>query len=207
MSTRRCPFTTNSFVSFSLGLHLGETKSSYRNLCHEKSSIQGNGVASRNEKVCLRQVSRRWLVGSRARLGGDQRLLLALDGRLLVSLELVGRSSGEVRVSNSGLRAHLGRGRSATEHRLGLGGVVTHVLLGQLSGMGSVLASDLAELVGLGIKDVGRLPQLLVDELLVRGVDQRHSEEGGGSNQSKTPVWDDLDEPVGKEGADTDLNG
>lgn len=163
-------------------------------------------MASRNENI-FGAVSRRWLlVGSRVRLCGDQRLLLALDDGLLVGLELVGGSSGEVRVSNSGLRAHLWGGRSTTEHGLGLGSVVTHVLLGQLGGMGSVLAGDLAELVSLSINDVGRLLQLLVNELLVGGVDQGNSEEGGGGDQSKAPVWDNLDKPVGKEGADADLH-
>ena len=139
------------------------------------------------------------------RLGGDQRLLLALDGRLFVGLELVGRGGREVRVSNGGLRADLGRGRSAAEHGLGLGSVVTHVLLGQLGGMGGMLASDLSELVGLSINDVGRLLQVLVDKLLVGGVDQGGGEEGGGCNESKAPVRDNLDEPVGEEGADADL--
>lgn len=40
---------------------------------------------------------------------------------------------------------------------------------------------------------------MVVNQLLVGGVDERHKEEGGGANDSKTPVGDKLDEIVGDE--------
>jgi hypothetical protein len=60
-----------------------------------------------------------------------------------------------------------------------------------------VLAGHLAQLASLSVDDVRCLLDLAVDELLVRGVDERDSEEGGGADQCETPVRNDLDEPVG----------
>lgn len=108
---------------------------------------------------------------------------------------LLGRLGGDVRGS-----------RVASEHRLSLGSVVAHVLLGDLGGVRGVLAGNLAELSSLGVDNVRGLLEVVVDELLVAGVDQRDKEEGGRGNQSKAPVGDNLDQVVGEEGSDTSLS-
>lgn len=68
-----------------------------------------------------------------------------------------------------------------------------------------MLAGQLLELRGLGIDDVGRLPQVVVNELLVGGVDERDEEEQSGADERETPVGHNLDEVVRDEGSDTSL--
>lgn len=59
-----------------------------------------------------------------------------------------------------------------------------------------MLASDLAQLLGLTLNYIRSLLKVVVDELLVGGVDEGSEEQDGGGDQSKTPVRDDLDEVV-----------
>jgi hypothetical protein len=47
--------------------------------------------------------------------------------------------------------------------------------------------------------------QLVVDELLVGGVDERGKEEDRSGDHGQAPVGDDLDEVVGDEGGDSGL--
>ncbi len=142
----------------------------------------------------------------RCRLSGDERLFLALESRFSLGDVLLG-DCGEigVMVLLGGLGSRLGGCRPATQHLLGHGGVVAHILLGDLGRVGGVLASDFADLAGLGRYNVRRLLNVVVDELLVCRVDERHQEEHGRGNQGKTPVWDDLDEVVREEGGDAGL--
>lgn len=110
----------------------------------------------------------------------ESRLVLALSGvnRLVVSPELILRGSREVAIPNSGLgRGGLGGQGTAAQDLLGLVGVVTHELLGSLSSMGGVGAGDLAKLVGLGANELLGVLDVVVDELLVGGVDQGDAEE------------------------------
>lgn len=65
--------------------------------------------------------------------------------------------------------------------------------------------SNLLELLGLGVHDVLRVLKVVIDQLLVGGIDQRHGKEEGGGEKREAPVRDDLDEPIGKEGAKGDL--
>lgn len=144
-------------------------------------------------------------------LSRDERLLLLLDrgSGLLSNLDVLLRGSREVGLVDRGCRlgGRGGGGGSLTtaEHLLGLSSVVAHELLGHLGGVGGVGASNLLELLSLGVDNVLRILKVVVDQLLVGGVDQGHSKEEGGGNERKTPVWNNLNEPVREEGANGDL--
>lgn len=57
-------------------------------------------------------------------------------------------------------------------------------------------AGDLAQLLSLAVDHIGGLLEVVIDELLVSSVGQRHEEDKRSSNQSKAPVRDDLDKEV-----------
>ena len=185
-------------------------------------SIQGAGVkmrrasqkdmSDRGERIPEERISRSSKTSGMVafhRLGGDERLLLMLGShnRLLGDLELVPRSRGEVGILEVALgRLGLG-GAGATDQGLGLGGIVTHVLLGEQSGLLGVLLGDGAQLGGLVVDHIVGLLEVVVDELLVGGVDQRNGEGESGAEQCETPVGNDLDEVVREEGTDSSLDG
>lgn len=142
------------------------------------------------------------------RLEGHQGLRLRLEVLLRLGLDVLRRRGGEVlRLVGlgGGLRDDLGRARAAPNHLLSLGGVVAHVLLGDLGGLGGVLLGSGPQLGGLGVDDIGRLLELVVNQLLVAGVDKRHEEGGRGGDKGETPVGDDLDEVVRYEGTEERL--
>jgi hypothetical protein len=156
----------------------------------------------------------------RGELGGDQRLLLRDDGDLgdhlgkLVGGRLIDGGSRECRVLRDvlGLLADSlggrgGVGTLAAEHLLDLAGVVTSVLLSDGAHVLSLLLDDTLNLCSLSIDDVGSALEVLVDQLLVRGVNQRDEESHSGSDKSKAPVRDDLDEVVREESCDTSSSG
>lgn len=60
---------------------------------------------------------------------------------------------------------------------------------GKITDLRSLLANDLASVL-----------EVTVDDLAVLEVDQRNEVDGGGSDQSKAPLWNDLDEEVADEG-------
>lgn len=96
--------------------------------------------------------------------------------------------------------------RAATlDQGLSLGGVVAHVLLGDLGSLLGVLLGDGAELGGLGVDDLAGVLELGVDELLVGGVDERGEEDDRGGDHGQAPVGDDLDEVVRDEGGESGL--
>ncbi len=133
--------------------------------------------------------------------------MLGSHDRLLGKLELVPRGRGEIGILEVALdRLGLG-GAGATDQGLGLGGVVTHVLLGDQSGLLGVLLGDRANLGSLVVDHIVGLLEVVVDELLVGGVDQRNSEGERGAEQCETPVGNDLDEVVREEGTDSSLDG
>lgn len=137
-----------------------------------------------------------------------KRLLLLQDGLLLEEVAL--RSGGEVGLLRNDLRNRLGGGglgggSLATDHLLGLGGVVTGVLLGDLSGIGSVLAGNAAQLLGLRVDHIRSVLQVVVDKLLVGGVDERSKECDGRGNESKSPVGNNLDQVVRQESSSGNL--
>jgi len=68
-----------------------------------------------------------------------------------------------------------------------------------------MVASELLDLLGLGVDDVGCVLDVVVDELLVRLVDERGEEDDRGVDQGEAPEWDDLDQVVGEESANEGL--
>lgn len=152
--------------------------------------------------VLLSSVLLRSVFRSRNNLGnlGNLRSLVLLHG----GLELLLRSGGEVGLLDL-LGRGLGRGLATTQHLLSLGGVISHKTLGKLGGVSSVGSGYLLELVGLSLDKVLRILEVVVDKLLVRGVDQGDGEEEGGGEEGKTPVGNNLDEPVRQESANSDL--
>lgn len=82
----------------------------------------------------------------------------------------------------------------ATEHLLHLASVVASVLLGQRANVLGLLLNDTLNLCGLSVDDIRSALEMLVDKLLVGGVDQGHEESDSGADHSKTPVRDELDE-------------
>jgi hypothetical protein len=68
-----------------------------------------------------------------------------------------------------------------------------------------MVAGELLDLLGLGVDDVGCVLDVVVDELLVRLVDERGEEDDRGGDQGEAPEWDDLDQVVGEESANEGL--
>lgn len=132
--------------------------------------------------------------------------LLVLEDGLLVLDEIALRSSGEIGLLGCWLdRSSLGGSSLAADHLLSLGSVVANILLGDLGGLGSVLAGHAAQLLGLGVNHISSLSQVVVDQLLVGGVDQRGEEGDGGCDKSKTPVGNNLDQVVREESRECNL--
>lgn len=148
-------------------------------------------------------------------LGGNQGLLVSLDGRfggeillgnlrvqllggggegILLELDTVGLLVGDILVGDI-----LVLGTGIADQRLSLGSVVAHVLLGDLRSLLGLLQGNVAELGGLGADNLGGLLQEAIDKLLVGLVHQRGEEGNSGSNDSKSPVRNDLDEVVREE--------
>lgn len=157
-------------------------------------------------------------------LGRDEGLLLLDNGlmngrsrkrRLLGSPDVLLRGGREVGVPDAAGRLSgrsgglggggTGRGLTTTEQLLGLGAVVAEILLGDLRSLARVRGGNPPELLGLGVDDTLRVLNVVVDQLLVGGVDQRHGEDEGGADKGESPVRDDLNEPVRKEGANGNL--
>lgn len=99
----------------------------------------------------------------------------------------------------------LGGDRAAADQTLGLGGVVSHILLGELGDVRSVLVSGITDLGGLGVDKVGGMLELGINDFLVRGVEEGDHESSSGAENSETPVRDNLDEVVGQKGSDEGL--
>lgn len=108
----------------------------------------------------------------------------------------------------SRLRGEFGRGRAtAVKQRLSFGSVVAHVLLGDLGGLRSMLARNLAYLLGLAVEHFGALLHVVVDQLLVGSVDERRYEQNSSSNQGKTPIGNDLRQEVREKSTDCGKSG
>lgn len=93
---------------------------------------------------------------------------------------------------------HLGRGRAANVS-LSLGAVVARVLLHQSRRVGSVLLSNAPDMARLRVDQLLHSMDLLIDGFAVADVDKRPQIGDGHGNQSQTPHWQDLAEPVGDE--------
>lgn len=132
---------------------------------------------------------------------------LRLGDRLL--LGLLGRGDGEHGLLGGGHGRGLGRGRgrgaTATQHLLNLAGVVARILLAHGGEVVGLLLGDAADLSGLGADRIRSVLEVVVDELLVGGVDEGNEEGDGGADNSQAPVGHELDQVVGDEGGDAGL--
>lgn len=156
-----------------------------------------------------------------AHLSSNQRLLLGnsrhlgdlgggVGGGLLGGGNgLLGRGGGELGSLGLLLGGDGGGsgGGAATHHLLNLAGVVASVLLAESSNLVGLLLGSGAQLSSLGVDGVAGSLEVLVDELLVGGVDEGNEEGEGGAENGKAPVGDELDEEVGDEGSDAGLVG
>jgi hypothetical protein len=97
------------------------------------------------------------------------------------------------------------RAASATNHLLSLGCIFSCILLCGLGGSGSMVAGEFLDLLGLGVDDVGCVLDVVVNQLLVRLVDERGEEDDRGGDQGEAPEWDDLDQVVREESANKGL--
>ena len=133
------------------------------------------------------------------------------DVNLGLELEVLGGRNREVSRLKAGRLARrlglrlLSLGTGTMDQALSLGGVVAQVLLGQVGGLLRVLLGGRAELSSLRVDKIAGLLELVVDELLVGGVDERGEEDDGGANHGQAPVRDDLDQVEREEGGESDL--
>jgi hypothetical protein len=118
------------------------------------------------------------------------------------SLGLFGGGRGKF---NVGLLRGRRRKVASAQNLLNLASVVSGILLSNGSKVVGLLLSSSSNLSGLGVDGVGGGLELLVDKLLVGGVDQGSEESNGGSDDGKNPVWYNLDEEAGNKGNDASL--
>ena len=136
-------------------------------------------------------------LGKKGLRSGFRRLLRFLGLKVLLR---GGREVRRVRSARS-----LRGGRPSSDKLLGLGSVVTDILLRKLGSLCCVLGSNLSKLLTLGVDDIAGLLQVVVDELLVGLVNEGRKEDDGGGDQGKAPVRDNLDKPVGDKSTDGGL--
>lgn len=97
---------------------------------------------------------------------------------------------------DGGLGHLWGCGAAGADVLLGLGAVLANVLLHQAGGLGSTLASQILQLVGLGIDNLLEVADLLINDLAVADVDQRGEVSGGDGDHSEAPEGNEADQPV-----------
>jgi hypothetical protein len=102
---------------------------------------------------------------------------------------LISGRRGELRLlgreSRVGVLRHvdlLARRGLALEETLDLVAVVADVLLADVGNLLHLFRSNALDLGSLAVDELGGVVKLLVDELLVRGVDQRHNKSNGSAN-------------------------
>lgn len=83
---------------------------------------------------------------------------------------------------------------ASAQNVLNLASIVFGILLSNGSKVVGLLLSSISNLGGLGVDGIGGRLELLINELLVGGVDERSEESNGGCNDGKNPVGSDLDE-------------
>lgn len=143
---------------------------------------------------------------------GEQRLLIGHERQRLRGRGLEGllsRRDGKLGALGLGhgrrLRGSSRAGAAAANHLLHLASVLAGVLLANSGQVAHLLLGDATDLGGLRADGIrGRL-ELGVDELLVRGIDERNGESNDSADDGETPVRDQLDEVVREEGRDASL--
>lgn len=68
-----------------------------------------------------------------------------------------------------------------------------------------MLGGEVAQLLGLGVGDVGCVVEVLVDQVLVLDVDERSEVDDDGGEEEEAPLGSDLDEEVADEGDEEGL--
>jgi hypothetical protein len=84
---------------------------------------------------------------------------------------------------------------------LGLGSVVSSITLDCIRGVGGVLSGKVLDLRCLGTDHLVGVFEVGINDFLVGDVDQWCKIEGRDANERQSPEWDNLDEPVGDQGA------
>jgi hypothetical protein len=125
---------------------------------------------------------------------------------------LVSGSSGKLRLLSGDSRVRvlrhvdlLARRSLSLEEVLDLAAVVADVLLADAGNLLHLLGSNALDLGSLAVDELGSVVDLLIDELLVRGVDQRHNEGNGSTNEGKSPEGNELNKVVRNESSDESL--
>ena len=156
--------------------------------------LRGSGIDSGRLLQLLPQSGR----------GGDLRRV-CLNG-------LVGGSSGKLRLLCGDSRVRvlrhvdlLARRSLSLEEILDLAAVVADVLLADVGNLLHLLGSNALDLGSLAVNELGSVVDLLIDELLVRGVDQRHNEGNGSTNKGKSPEGNELNKVVRDESRNESL--
>lgn len=131
---------------------------------------------------------------------------LGMDGLLLGDFGLGGLGLlGGRRRELGGLLGGRGREVAGAQNLGHLASVVASILLSNGGEVVGLLLSGISNLGGLGVDGIGSGLELLVDELLVGGVDQGGEEGNGGCDNGENPVGHHLDEEAGNEGSDAGL--
>lgn len=68
-----------------------------------------------------------------------------------------------------------------------------------------MVAGELLDLFGLLVDNVGGVLDVVVNELLIRLVDEWAEEEDRSGNEGEAPEWNDLDQVVGQESSNEGL--
>lgn len=151
--------------------------------------------------------------------GNDRSLLLLGRSRVLLGdlgelhLDgLLGGRAGELGLLDDGrgssrLRADddLSRRGLAAKEILNLLSIITRVLLAKSRNLAELLRGNRLDLRGLGVNKLADVVELLVNQLLVAGVNKGNEEDDSGANDGKTPVGNELYEVVGDEGGNKGL--
>lgn len=167
--------------------------------------LVGDNRLAGNLRNCSIDSSRLGDLLLEGRRGGDLRSRLRLDGVLSGRRGELGllddRSSGL-----GGLLNLLARTMVASEEVMDLAAVVAGVLLANGRNLLHLLRGNISNLGGLRVDELGGVVELLINKLLVGGVNQRNKENDSGANNSKAPVGNELDEVVGNESSDKGLD-
>lgn len=137
----------------------------------------------------------------------------ALGFSNLLQIGLLGRGNGKLGLLDRGSRGRLfGRrnrrgwgGAATTQHLLNLSSVITSVLLAHGGDVIGLLLGDASKLGSLSIDCIRSVLEVVINQLLVGGVNQGHEEGYRGGNNGKAPVRHELYEMIRKEGSHTGL--
>lgn len=167
--------------------------------------LGGDNILQRNLRG--RSANSSGLINLLSQSGGSGNL-----GRVGRRNGLVSRRRGKLRLlgreSRVGVLRHvdlLARRSLALEEILDFAAVIANVLLADVGNLLHLLRSNALDLGSLVVDELGSVVELLVDELLVGSVDQRHNKGNSGTNEGKTPDGNELYKVVRDESSDESL--